>query len=89
MGDLLKYLGWLATTLCSALVVGQWADWLAALEGLETGLMFGLCASLAGGSVVFLVIFGIVRLAGVARTALYRRRGWHPSTTEPTASAPS
>jgi Na+/citrate or Na+/malate symporter len=86
MRGLLNYLGWLAAILCLALVVGQCSDRLVILAGLEPGLMFGLCASLGGGSLAFLVICAAARLAGIAWATVYPRCGWRPRVTVSAAS---
>ncbi len=86
MRGLLNYLGWLAAILCMALVVGQCSDRLVILAGLEPGLMFGLCASLGGGSLAFLVICAAARLAGIAWATVYPRCGWRPRVTVSAAS---
>jgi hypothetical protein len=87
MRGLLNYLGWLAATSCMALVVGQYSDRLAAFAGLEPGLMFGLCASLGGGSLAFLVICAAARLAGIAWATVYPRCEWRPRITVSAASS--
>jgi Na+/citrate or Na+/malate symporter len=86
MRGLLNYLGWLTVTLCMALVVGQCSDRLAAFAGLEPGLMFGLCASLGGGSLAFLVICAAARLAAIAWATVYPRCGWRPRAMVSAAS---
>ncbi len=87
MRGLLNYLGWLAAILCMALVVGQCSDRLVILAGLEPGLMFGLCASLGGGSLAFLVICAAGRSASIAWATVYPRCEWRPRITVSAASS--